>query len=80
VKNEKLRLRLEQSEKQIRENLQMVQLELDHPLPVVISDLQIRPNYPEYIRGLEKYDFKSLVPEVQRESENVVLGQVELPL
>jgi DNA polymerase-1 len=80
VKNEKLRLRLEQSEKQIRENLQMVQLELDHPLPVVISDLQIRPNYPEYIRGLEKYDFKSLVPEVQRESENVVLGQGELPL
>ena len=80
VKNEKLRLRLEQSEKQIRENLQMVQLELDHPLPVVISDLQIRPNYPEYIRGLEKYDFKSLVPEVQRESANVVLGQGELPL
>jgi hypothetical protein len=57
----------------------MVQLEMDHPLPVEVSQLQIKPNYPEYIRGLERYDFKSLVPEVQREAENVVLGQGELP-
>ena len=80
VKNEKMRLRLEQSEKQIRENRQMVQLELDHPLPVEIAKLQIKPNYPEYIRGLEKYEFRTLLPEVQREAENVFIGQGELPL
>jgi 5'-3' exonuclease len=80
VKTEKLRLRLEQSEKQIRENRQMVQLDLDHPLPVEISKLQIKPNYPEYIRGLEKYEFRTLLPEVQREAENTFVGQGELPL
>ena len=48
----------------------MVQLELDHPLPVEIPRLHIKPNYPEYIRGLEKYEFKTLLPEVQREAAN----------
>ena len=80
VKNEKLRQRLEQSQQQIQDNRQMVQLELDHPLPVEISELQIKPDYPEYIRGLQKYDFNSLLPEVQREAANIFIGQGELPL
>jgi 5'-3' exonuclease len=80
VKNEKLRQRLQQAEKQIRENRLMIQLELDHPLPVAISRLQIRPDYPEYIRGLQKYEFNSLLPEVQREAASVFVGQGELPL
>lgn len=80
VKNEKLRQRLQQAEKQIRENRLMIQLELDHPLPVAISRLQIRPDYPEYIRGLQKYEFDSLLPEVQREAASVFVGQGELPL
>ncbi len=80
VKNEKLRLRLLESEQQIRDNRQMVQLELDHPLPVEIPKLHIKPNYPEYIRGLEKYEFKTLLPEVEREAANTFVGQGELPL
>jgi 5'-3' exonuclease len=68
VQNEKLRQRIQESEKQIRDNRQMVQLELDHPLPKKIAQLVIAPNYEEYIRGLERYEFHSLIKELKQEA------------
>ena len=79
LKNEKLRERIKESETQIRENRQMVELELDHPLPVQIPQLRITPDYPEYLRGLERYEFNSLLPEVRKEAASTAVGQIELP-
>jgi 5'-3' exonuclease len=81
IQSEKLRQRVQESEKQIRDNRQMVQLELDHPLPKKIPELAITPDYNEYIRGLERYEFKSLIQELREEAARAgVARQGELEL
>jgi len=64
----KLREKLEANREKIAQNRQMVSLEFDHELVVPISELTICPIYPEYITGLERCEFKSLLAEVRKES------------
>jgi len=68
VPSPKLREKLEANREKIVQNRQMVSLEFDHELIVPISKLTICPVYPEYIAGLERCEFKSLLAEVRAES------------
>jgi DNA polymerase-1 len=56
----------------------MVRLELDHELPVPIEALKIRPDYPRYIEGLEKCEFRSVLEEVREEARMAEQGQGQL--
>jgi 5'-3' exonuclease len=78
VPSEKLRKRLEEARVQILENREMVKLDLDHPLPVPIAELKIQPRYDEYLQGLERCEFKSLLDEIREEAANAVRSQGEL--
>jgi 5'-3' exonuclease len=68
VSSEKLREKLNANRERIAQNRQMVGLELDHELLVPIPELAIRPNYPEYIAGLERCEFRTILAEVRAES------------
>jgi 5'-3' exonuclease len=68
VKNEKLRAKLTASRAQIEQNMEMVRLDLDLPLPVALDELRIAPRYPELIADLEYCEFKSLTSEVCAEA------------
>ncbi|HEY5892647.1 MAG TPA: 5'-3' exonuclease H3TH domain-containing protein [Chthoniobacterales bacterium] len=69
IANEKLRGKFRAALDLIRQNREMVRLDLDLPLPVPVEQLAIRPRYPEWIAALEKWEFKSLTTEVRAESE-----------
>jgi 5'-3' exonuclease len=74
----KLRDKLAVNREKIEQNRQMVGLELDHELPVPVTDLKIRPDYPVYIAGLKKWEFKTLLAEVEEEAKRESLSQGEL--
>lgn len=76
VPNVKLREKLEAAKPQIEQNREMVRLELDHELPVPIEELEIRPDYPRYIEGLEKCEFRSVLDEVREEARVAEQGQL----
>ena len=76
VPNVKLREKLEAAKPQIEQNREMVRLELDHELPVPIEELEIRPDYPRYIEGLEKCEFRSVLDEVREEARLAERGQL----
>jgi DNA polymerase-1 len=76
VSNVKLREKLEAAKPQIEQNREMVRLELDHELPVQIEELKIRPDYPRYIEGLEKCEFRSVLDEVREEARVAEQGQL----
>jgi 5'-3' exonuclease len=78
VTNAKVREKLEAARTQIEQNREMVRLELDHELPVPIEDLKIRPDYPRFIEGLEKCEFRSVLEEVREEARNAEQGQGQL--
>jgi 5'-3' exonuclease len=78
VPSEKLRKRLEEARVQILQNREMVRLDLDHPLPVPIAELKIQPKYDEYLQGLERCEFKSLLDEIREEAANATRSQGEL--
>lgn len=68
IKNERMREKIKTSIDQIRQNREMVRLDLDLPLPVPLEELKIQPRYPELIASLEKCEFKSLLQEVKDEA------------
>jgi 5'-3' exonuclease len=74
----KLRDKLAVNRERIEQNREMVRLELDHPLPVPLTDLKIRPDYAAYIAGLKKCEFKTLLAEVEEESRRQSPSQSEL--
>jgi 5'-3' exonuclease len=78
VPSEKVRKRLEEARVQILQNREMVKLDLDHPLPVPIAELKIQPIYDEYLKGIERCEFKSLLDEIRGEAANAVRSQGEL--
>src|SRR3984893_6519653 len=78
IPNLKLREKLAANRERIEQNRQMVRLELDYELPIPITDLQIRPEYPAYIAGLKKCEFKSLLAEVEEEAKRESPPQGEL--
>jgi 5'-3' exonuclease len=78
IPNLKLRMKLVDNREKIEQNRQMVRLELDHELPVPLNDLRIRPDYPAYIAGLKKCEFKTLLAEIEEEAKLELPRQSEL--
>jgi 5'-3' exonuclease len=68
VKNEKLREKLRSGVAQIRQNQEMVRLDLDLAVPIALEDLRIAPRYAELLPLLETCEFKSLTAEVRAEA------------
>lgn len=68
IANEKLREKISSSLDQIRQNREMVRLDLDLPLPCPVDDLRVQPRYPELIAALQHCEFKGLTTEVQNEA------------
>ncbi len=71
VKSTRTREKLVNSREQILQNRKMVDLDCDLDLPVPIDDLRITPDYPNLIRVLEQYEFKSLLQEIRDEAARI---------
>jgi DNA polymerase-1 len=69
VKNERIRGKLREGLQRIRNNREMVRLDLDLPLPVPIDALRIEPRWAELIAMLETCEFKGLMAELRAEAE-----------
>jgi len=78
IANPKLRQKLGLTRLQIKQNREMVRLECDHELSTPLSGLQIRPDYQAYIAGLKKWEFKTLLAEVEEEARKAGDPQGEL--
>lgn len=68
IEKEKVREKIEAARDQILQNLEMVRLDTDLPLPLPIDQLPIRPNYPELITALAGFEFKTLLAEATEEA------------
>ncbi len=68
IKSEKVRAKVEAAADRIRQNREMVRLDLDLELPVAVADLRIAPDYPALVAAVDRCEFKSLLKEVQREA------------
>ena len=76
---EKLRERLANAKDLIQANRRMIALDDDLPLPKALEDLRIAPQYNLLIPALEECEFRTLVKEVEAESERQnTLQQAEL--
>ncbi len=76
---EKLRDRLANARELIQANRRMVALDDELPLPKVLEELRIIPQYDPLIVALQECEFKTLVKEVEAESErHSTLQQAEL--
>ena len=60
-------------------NRKMVELVLDLPLPEPISGFSVAPRYPELIRALKGFEFRSLSVEVERDASAAGLAGIEPP-
>jgi 5'-3' exonuclease len=78
IPNLKLRAKLAANREKLEQNRLMVRLELDHEIPVPLTELQIRPDYPAYIAGLRKCEFRTLLTEVEEEARRESSPQGEL--
>jgi 5'-3' exonuclease len=78
IPNSKLREKLAANREKIQQNRQMVRLELDHEIPIPIRELKIRPDYAQYIAGLKKCEFRTLLAEVEEEAKRALPPQGEL--
>jgi len=74
VKSARTREKLTNGREQVLQNRKMVDLDCQMQLPVAISELRIKPDYPALIAALEKCEFKSLLQEVRDEAAR--LGSV----
>jgi len=78
VPNAKLREKLASNRTKIEQNREMVRLELDHRIEIPVAELKICPDYPSYIAGLKKCEFRSLLAEVEAEAKLAAEPQGEL--
>ena len=78
VTNPKLREKLVSNRVRIEQNREMVRLECHHELPIALAELKIRPDYPAYLAGLKKCEFKTLLSEVEEEAAQAGDPQGEL--
>ncbi|HKM59012.1 MAG TPA: 5'-3' exonuclease H3TH domain-containing protein [Chthoniobacterales bacterium] len=69
VPNAKLREKLASNRTKIEQNREMVRLELDHRIEIPVAELKICPDYPSYIAGLKKCEFRTLLGEVEAEAK-----------
>ncbi|HEY0789749.1 MAG TPA: 5'-3' exonuclease H3TH domain-containing protein [Chthoniobacterales bacterium] len=79
VPNVRLREKLAAGRARIRQNREMVRLELDHDLPTPVESLVIQPDYSAYLAALQQCEFRSLLNEVTLEAgQSIQTQQQEL--
>jgi 5'-3' exonuclease len=71
VKSARTREKLANGREQVLQNRKMVDLDCEMQLPVGISELRIKPDYPALLAALEKCEFKSLLQEVRDEAARI---------
>ena len=67
IASAKVREKVAASADQIRQNREMVRLDLDLELPVAAEDLRIEPRWEALVEAVRTCEFKSLLAEVERE-------------
>lgn len=77
VGSETLRAKLAAARELILANRKMVALDLDHALPAPLDSLGLEPKYPELIEAMRACEFKTLLKEVEAESQSV--SPVKMP-
>ncbi|MBV9489092.1 MAG: flap endonuclease [Verrucomicrobia bacterium] len=77
VTNANLRQKLAAGREQIERNREMVRLELHHEAEPPVASFVLRPQYAEYIAGLERCEFRSLLKEVKEEAANTGTTQTQ---
>jgi DNA polymerase-1 len=78
IENGKLREKIEAAAEQIRQNLEMVRLDDDLPLPVPPDDLAISPRPGPLLEAAERFGFRSIVAELRADQAPPVPVQGEL--
>ncbi len=68
IKSDKVRAKVEGASERIRQNREMVRLDLDLELPAGVDELRIAPNYPALVEAVRGCEFKSLLREVEGEA------------
>jgi 5'-3' exonuclease len=79
VKSERTREKLRAGIPRIRQNQEMVRLDLDLPLPKTLEELGISPKYAELVPLLEHCEFKGLTAEVKAEADAAGVKVVSAP-
>jgi DNA polymerase-1 len=79
VKSERTREKLRTGIPQIRQNQEMVRLDLDVALPKTLGELGISPKYAELVRRVEQCEFKGLTTEVKVEADAVGVKVASAP-
>lgn len=66
IKNEKLREKVAASASRLRDNLELVRLDDDLPLPVNLTELKIQPDPAAVVALAKKCEFRSLLAEYEK--------------
>lgn len=74
IKNEKLRVKVESAAQRVRDNMELVRLDDDLPLPVPVSDLRIAPDPAAVVLLAKKCEFRSLLAEYGKLAEEKSRG------
>jgi len=74
VKNEKLRSKLEAAASRVRDNLELVRLDAELPLPSTVAGLTLAPDPAAMVSLAGRCEFRSLLVEYER-----VVAQVGKP-
>jgi len=74
IKNEKLRVKLEASAARVRDNMELVRLDEDLPLPVPLEDLKVAPDFAAVAALAKKCEFRSLLAEYEKLAEQKSRG------
>ena len=69
IKNEKLRAKVAAAAERVRDNLELVRLERDLPLPVALSALTISADPAAVVALARKCEFRSLLAEYEKLAE-----------
>lgn len=68
IEKPKVREKIAANAERILQNLEMVRLDTDLPLPRPVQEMVIRPDYPRLIDAIAGYEFRSLLAEIKKES------------
>jgi len=72
IEKPKVREKIATNIDRIRQNLEMVRLDTDLPLPVPVLEMVIRPDYPRLIEAIAGCEFRSLLAEIKKEADQAV--------
>jgi DNA polymerase-1 len=68
IEKPKVREKIVAAAARILQNREMVRLDTHLELPVPVSSLAIQPRYPELIKAMASFEFRTLLAEITRES------------